>query len=1150
MIKQPYKLGIDVGLNSVGLAAIQIDDEDIPVRILNMQSIIHDGGVDPSGRKKGATRKAQSGEARRARRKWRRRRARLKRLDALLKAAGYPIIDPESLTGSFEEWQVRSNLATRFIDDDEMRKEDLSIAIRHMARHRGWRNSYKRVDSLLVDNPYSEQCEELFRRAEERAGEPLPEDCTPAQAVCLVLANGFAEAPRLRTKVNSAEKVAVEGLLPVRLMQEDNANELKRIFAVQRVPRDEWLPLFREVFHVISPRGSAESRVGRDPLAPGKPRALKASLVFQRYRIINVITNLRVVEHGAERPLTVSEKKTVFDNLCSPSKDDITWADVADLLGMKRSQVRGVGKLTEDGDERIATRPPRLTSIQRIYDADAKIRKPLLRWWDDAPEAAREAMIRLLTNTVDVDRVRDDLDYAEAIEFIDELDDDGLTRLDSIDLPAGRAAYSEDTLAKLTERMLNTDDDLHEARKAMFGVSDNWRPPTDPIGAPLGNPAVDRVLKIVNRYIVNCRQRWGDPESVQIEHVRNALGSVASARKDKRDYERQNEKRFGYRQDLEGQLRKGENLESVRNSDLRRLETVQRQNGQCLYCGVGITFRTCEMDHIVPRAGVGSTNTRMNLAAVCAECNGSKSNIPFAVWARTSAARSRGVSLAEAKHRVDMFLFDPRSDNPREQRAFKQGVKGRLEQTEEDPPIDNRSIESVAWMADELHRRIDWYFNAASYQNVNSLGEVIPAKVQVRVFQGKVTALARRASGIEGRVHFIGAHTKTRLDRRHHAVDAAVIAMMRPSAAQTLVERDSMRSAQFLTGVRPGEVHWKDYPVPSDTGYGVYHRWLESMEQLLLLMNDALDDDRIPVFQWRRYSLGNSIVHNAKPKKLLRVRLGDAMEADLIRRASTPALYCALTRLPDYDSKKGLPADDARHIVVNGERLEADDCVGFFATDAAQIAVRGGSAELGESPIHHARVYKCWTMNAKGVRKYFFGMIRVFQTDLMRSRHEDLFSVTLTPQTISMRYGEPRTVKAVQEGRAEYLGYLVAGDEIEVDFSAVASTDGQLGEFVRFLDGLDTERKDICCRRWVLAGFDSPSRLILKPRMLASEGLENLAKKGVEIPDAVYKIVKKPGWRATVNGLAGYRPRVIRRNTFGEPRWSSSAGLPTSWSWN
>ena len=70
-------------------------------------------------------------------------------------------------------------------------------------------------------------------------------------------------------------------------------------------------------------------------------------------------------------------------------------------------------------------------------------------------------------------------------------------------------------------------------------------------------------------------------------------------------------------------------------------------------------------------------------------------------------------------------------------------------------------------------------------------------------------------------------------------------------------------------------------------------------------------------------------------------------------------------------------------------------------------------------------------------------MIRVFQTDLLRACHDDLFTVPLPPQSISMRYGEPRVVQALQSGNAQYLGSLVVGDEIEMDFSSL-DVDGRI----------------------------------------------------------------------------------------------------------
>jgi len=46
-----YKVGIDVGLNSIGFCAVEVDDDDCPIRLLNSLVFRHDAGIDPASRK-------------------------------------------------------------------------------------------------------------------------------------------------------------------------------------------------------------------------------------------------------------------------------------------------------------------------------------------------------------------------------------------------------------------------------------------------------------------------------------------------------------------------------------------------------------------------------------------------------------------------------------------------------------------------------------------------------------------------------------------------------------------------------------------------------------------------------------------------------------------------------------------------------------------------------------------------------------------------------------------------------------------------------------------------------------------------------------------------------------------------------------------
>ena len=91
MAARRIRVGIDVGSYSVGMTTIEVDEEDVPIRILSLLSHIHDSGLNKDGKKKAKTRRKVSGVARRARRLMRERRRRLKNLDATLQRLGYPI---------------------------------------------------------------------------------------------------------------------------------------------------------------------------------------------------------------------------------------------------------------------------------------------------------------------------------------------------------------------------------------------------------------------------------------------------------------------------------------------------------------------------------------------------------------------------------------------------------------------------------------------------------------------------------------------------------------------------------------------------------------------------------------------------------------------------------------------------------------------------------------------------------------------------------------------------------------------------------------------------------------------------------------------------------------------------------------------------
>ena len=306
-----YAIGIDVGLNSVGLAAIRLDNNGEPIRILKAMSVIHDAGIDPNGAKESDTRKAISGVARRVRRLYRQRRRRLQKLDFLLHSLGFPVVENKDLdfSDSFTPWIFRAKLADEYIADEKQRKQMLSVAIRHIARHRGWRNPYQSIKSMTQETEYSEFYNELLKNIEKFAPGVSCEGSTPAQLVRDYLLSQQGKASRrLRITTDDRRKNhpnSLDPVLPRKLMQSDNMLEILNIFNVQHIDnkyvREQ---IINAVFYAKSPRGSAENRVGKDAITGKGKRALKASLAFQKYRIISTISNLRIRENSKERCLT------------------------------------------------------------------------------------------------------------------------------------------------------------------------------------------------------------------------------------------------------------------------------------------------------------------------------------------------------------------------------------------------------------------------------------------------------------------------------------------------------------------------------------------------------------------------------------------------------------------------------------------------------------------------------------------------------------------------------------------------------------------------------------------------------------------------------------------------------------------------------
>lgn len=1077
----PWILGVDVGQRSVGLAAVEVNEEGSPKEILAAVSVIHDAGIDDE--KTLTSRLAQAGVARRLHRLRRRRRARLNKVDQLIKRFGWKL-PPSTGEHPYAAWQARKQLVEQRVTDPDQLNLLLGRAISHISRHRGWRNPWLSLAALKKLEAPSQTLKESIERARTDTGSTL-EPGTLGQLGALLLDHA---GHRLNPSDRAASQPA---LLAGKARQEDLLWELHQIWKMQELSLDSFETVIEAVFSQVAPSVPRE-RIGIDPLDSNQVRAPIACLEFQLFRILDKVANLRIVKDGERIALDNDQRHKVVQHLMNTREERITWAEVAtDILGLPTE-----ADLVVPEEQRISSLAPRdetTTAVEKYLKDNRKNLAKTKSWWEQATGTERAALIAILVDSEDTD----DMGIATI------LPPDELTLLAEIHLPPGRAAYGRRTLQRLNEKMSAEPIDLHAARKACFGVSDDWHPPLPRLEDPTGHPTVDRNVAAVRKFLSSAEIKWGPPKQIVIEIVREAEQSPATLRKEETKRAKRRESNERMREELQGS-----GVPQPTRADLNRNKLLSLYNCHCLYCGDGISWDTSELDHIVPQKDAGS-NRLENLAAVCVTCNRRKSGRPFGLYAKLD-----NLNLQEVIGRVDELRYERGGfwEDKQELASYKRAVKARLRRLTPDPE-EIRPMEPTSYAATALRDRLKRYT------------EDLPSSPDLYVFSGGITAEARWVLNLDTAKVLERRGFGKRLDRRHHAVDALVLTTLRPGVAQRLLKRRAIRTQQeFYKGSTAIDLSKWESEVQNNP---IFQDWLERGKALVGLLREAIESDAISVMTPLRLRARGQL-HKETGRKLEHREIGAAWSDQDIRRIVDQKAYMGMAELAEDGN--ALDEDDKRTLTLNNRTLSANEQLDLFPENRAMMKVGTWAVDMGE--IHHARIY-AWKDTNGNIN---YAWLRVWLADLavcnlLRPR-VDIFSEPLPPWSQSWRQASDNLRNAHKEGAAVCLGWVVGGDELE--FRAIESVPGR-GPIRTFLQSFPE-------RHWVITSLMSANQIRLKPRYIAAEGIDT------NVIDETCKTIIERGWQPSVTTIFGSQDlTIVRRTSLGAPRWNH-AHLPVSWS--
>ncbi|MCL2102967.1 MAG: type II CRISPR RNA-guided endonuclease Cas9 [Syntrophorhabdaceae bacterium] len=802
--RERYVLGLDLGSNSIGWAAVRVADDDrkdnepVPVGVLDMGSRVFEAGVEGNieqGREESRT--VARRNARLLRRQHDRAARRIDIIGLRLQQKGLlPSLNEEHPLGHDDEQK-------RFPIDrnDQARSERTSQ--RHETLNRLDAELWEEAKRINAENPSPLPEADLRQRLPYflRAMALDPDRCLSSYAIGRALFHlaqrrGFLSNRRTDRKAGKEEelgevKKTIE-VLKVK-MKELGCRTLAEYFL--RLPGEErirgpkhWTAraMYEEEFDLIwkaqarrdparftddfrkrlhraifrqRPLKSAAGLVGECPWEKGRRRAPWACLDAQRFRMLQQVNNIRVL--GREQPeLSPAERKVLVVRL--EEGGDLPFKEAAKLLGLKKGE-----KLNFNEEKGGETKFVGNRTAKKLIDVFG------LERWQSMSAVEHDAVVEDWRKTVKDETLERRGTKAWG------LDREQAQKFAGLSLEDGYTGLSLRAIAKLLPEM-GKGIPYMEAAKKVYGdrlpadVMD-LLPRVDKAIPGLRNPAVARTLTELRKVVNALVRRYGKPESIRIELARE----LRKGRKSRETAWKRNREQEKRRQAAGKSVLDEMGNQNPTRADIEKILLWEECGKQCPYTGRPISMGALfdgsfEIEHIVPLS-ISLDNSYLNKTLCERQANRDKGKqTPYEAFGNNEqrwheiTLRLKKFPGGLANHKVRLFLS---KDKP------------------EFDEFCRRQLTDTAYAAKEAQAYLGLLYGA-------------DANRRIQAARGGVTAFLRDEWGLRGLVNNwplnrkpaevieenLKSPGKGRADHRHHAVDALVVALTTRRAMHILSE--------------------------------------------------------------------------------------------------------------------------------------------------------------------------------------------------------------------------------------------------------------------------------------------------------------------------------------------------------------------------
>ncbi len=505
--------------------------------------------------------------------------------------------------------------------------------------------------------------------------------------------------------------------------------------------------------------------IGRCEFEPDERRCRIAHPVFQLFRLLQTVNNLRVDSPGEpSRSLRSDERALLIDRLSRTA--ELKKQEAKKLLGISAKarfsiEEGGEAKIIGDrtgaslrtvfGDRWDALSPEKsLSAIEDVlvFEKEAALRARAERHWGLTPEAA-EKMAKLR-------------------------------------LEEGHAGLSIKALSRLTPH-LQAGLSYSEAVKLEYPDAFKAKAAIDRLPAvrsadgfpELRNPVVLRALSEVRKVVNGIVRNFGKPEIVRIELARD----LKRGRQERRKLSARMREQEGLRKDAADRIAREAHIANSPRRDIEKVMLANECGWRCPYTGRSISMRdlvgdspSFEVEHIIPFSrSLDDSFFNKTLCWHEENRNTKRNRTPLEAYGTSMRwdeilGRVRGFQGKAASEKLRRFLIEDVGEELSDE-------------------FTERHLNDTRYASKLAAEYLGRLYGGTCDEN---------GRRRVQVTSGRLTAFLRGRWELNKLLDDGG--EKTRNDHRHHAVDALVVGLTSPGAVKQLA--DAAREADRLGGRR------------------------------------------------------------------------------------------------------------------------------------------------------------------------------------------------------------------------------------------------------------------------------------------------------------------------------------------------------------